>query len=527
MSNFTLSLSATALVAGFLSNSGFAQSAQFYPIPNSNGVPGSNPNGCYVSGGQGKYGVRISSDGSTVALKVYQPGPSSGAIQGEFAIWTENTGTQVIAPDNGYGSNFGWGVSGISSDGSIVYGADWVWRHVGGYQSLASTLIPWGFATIFGCSEDGSVVSGFQPTNPYAGDYFRWQVGQPTPQILPRDAQHPDGYFLFNCISGDGTVVGGHTWAPNATLYQTFAGALVTPAGATLITPESAGNATQVYDLSIDGSVAVGQASLPGPFGGFGLSPFRWTAAGGLQVLPVPGSAGSANACSILGDVVVGGYLNFGTPGTRAFVWRQGVGFFDLQDELEGNYGLAQQLAGWTLLDACDVSADGRAIVGYGRNPQGCEQAFVVRLFEGVTSYCTSATSSAGCVATLVEEGAPSASANSGFNLRLVSADAQRQGLIFYGVSGRTALPWASGSSSTMCVKSPTQRMTLSNTAGALGTCNGSFATDWLAYLASSSGALAAPATPGQLVQAQAWYRDPPAPKSTNLSNALEFTVLP
>ena len=377
-SNFRLRGVAAALAT---TTAVFAQ-AVFYPIPNSNGVPGSNPNGCYVSGGLGKYGVRISSDGSTVALKVYLPGSSSGAIQGEFAIWTENTGTQVIAPDNGYGSNFGWGVSGISSDGSIVYGADWVWRRVGGYQSLASTLVPWGFATIFGCSEDGSIVSGFQPTNagiPYPGDYFRWQVGQPTPQILPRDAQHPAGYFLFNCISGDGNVIGGHTWAPNATLFQTYAGALVTSAGATLITPESVGNATQVYDLSIDGGVAVGQASLSGSLGGFGLSSFRWTAAGGLQVLPVPGSASSANACSILGDVVVGGYLNFGTGGTRAYFWNAIDGVVDLQNELVNNQGLGAQLQGWTLLDACDVSADGRAIVGYGRNPQGCEQAFVVR----------------------------------------------------------------------------------------------------------------------------------------------------
>jgi hypothetical protein len=29
----------------------------------------------------------------------------------------------------------------------------------------------------------------------------------------------------------------------------------------------------------------------------------------------------------------------------------------------------------------------------------------------------------------------------------------------------------------------------------------------------------------GLVVDAQAWYRDPPAPKSTNLSGGLEFIV--
>ena len=51
--------------------------------------------------------------------------------------------------------------------------------------------------------------------------------------------------------------------------------------------------------------------------------------------------------------------------------------------------GLGAALQGWTLLQACDVSADGRSIVGLGRNPQGCEQAFVVR-FPSVPAAATS-----------------------------------------------------------------------------------------------------------------------------------------
>jgi uncharacterized membrane protein len=518
MSNFTLSLSAAALAAAFLSNSGFAQSAQFIPIPGAASMPGSNPNFCGFSGNTGYSAVRVSADGSTVATVVYDPGFANGAVPRRAARWTETSGTVVLTPElQGL-----YPCTGISADGRTIYGESWRWTATGGYEDLAPLL--GSERTIFGCSDDGQTITGTQGIYGLAAeiDLFRWNLNGGVPQILPRAAGIPEGYFYFNSISGDGSVVGGSTLRPGG-VFQLSAAARIDANGVQLLTQETSQEG--VSDLSFDGRVAVGYTQE----NGFQSRAFRWEAATGTVFIDnvVGSNSAYARAVDADGDVIVGDYLNFGTPGTRAFVWRQGLGFFDLQDELEGNYGLAQQLAGWKLEVAIDVSADGRTIVGSALNPQGCNQAFLVRLFEGVTSYCTSATSSAGCVATLVEEGAPSASANSGFNLRLVSADAQRQGLIFYGVSGRTALPWASGSSSTMCVKSPTQRMTLSNTAGALGTCNGSFATDWLAYLASSSSALAAPATPGQLVQAQAWYRDPPAPKSTNLSNALEFTVLP
>ncbi len=518
MSNLTRTLSTTALLAALVPGASSAQQAQFFAIPGVSSVPGTNSNFCGFSGNSGYSAVRVSADGSTVATVVYDPGFANGAVPLRAARWTETSGTVVLTPVlQGL-----YPCTGISADGRTIYGESWRWTASGGYQDLRPLLGP--ERTIFGCSDDGQTITGAEGIYGLSQeiDLFRWDLSGGAPQLLPRAPGIPEGYFYFNSISGDGSVVGGSTLRPGG-VFQLSAAARIDASGVQLLTAESSQEG--VSDLSYDGRVAVGFTQQ----NGFQSRAFRWEASTGTVLIDnVAGSDSAyARAVDADGDVIVGDYLAFGTPGTRAFLWRQGAGFFDLQDELEGNYGLAQQLAGWTLEVAIDVSADGRTIVGSALNPQGCSQAFLVRLFEGVTSYCTSATSSAGCVATLVDEGAPSASANSGFNLRLVGADAQRQGLIFYGASGRTALPWASGSSSTLCVKSPTQRMALANTGGALGQCNGTFATDWLAFVANSSGALAAPATPGQLVQAQAWYRDPPAPKSTNLSNALEFTILP
>ena len=52
-------------------------------------------------------------------------------------------------------------------------------------------------------------------------------------------------------------------------------------------------------------------------------------------------------------------------------------------------------------------------------------------------------------------------------------------------------------------------------------------AVDWNAYVASTPGALGTPFAGGETVWAQAWFRDPGAPKTTNLSDALRFDVCP
>jgi len=140
-------------------------------------------------------------------------------------------------------------------------------------------------------------------------------------------------------------------------------------------------------------------------------------------------------------------------------------------------------------------------------------------------AYCTAGTSANGCVPQLSASGAASLS-NCTLSLALNGVDGQRQGLIFYGVSGAQALPWGT-SSSLFCVKSPTQRTPLQATGGTAGSCNGQIALDWCSHLASQPGALGVPFSEGDAVYAQAWYRDPAGPKTTAFSNAVRFEYCP
>jgi hypothetical protein len=144
----------------------------------------------------------------------------------------------------------------------------------------------------------------------------------------------------------------------------------------------------------------------------------------------------------------------------------------------------------------------------------------------GPTVYCTSGTSTNGCVPAIGATGTPSASASSGFTLTASNVEGQKQGLFFYGVSGQVAAPWGTGTSF-LCVKAPTQRMTVQNSGGNVGACDGSLSEDWLAYIAANPSALGAPFSPGNVVNAQGWYRDPPSAKTTNLTDGIEFTVVP
>jgi hypothetical protein len=145
----------------------------------------------------------------------------------------------------------------------------------------------------------------------------------------------------------------------------------------------------------------------------------------------------------------------------------------------------------------------------------------------GPTTYCTSGTSTNGCVPAISATAQPSATLANACVINVASVEGAKSGLLFYGINGPNALPWAAGSNSFLCVKAPTQRMNTQNSGGIAGTCTGALSQDWNAYQTGNPGALGNPFSAGQLVHVQAWYRDPPAPKTTNLSGGLELTMQP
>lgn len=154
--------------------------------------------------------------------------------------------------------------------------------------------------------------------------------------------------------------------------------------------------------------------------------------------------------------------------------------------------------------------------------------ALVLAAASTPTVYCTSGTSSAGCVPTIAASGQPSVSGAGATTLSIGGVEGQRTGLVFYGVNNAGFAPtaWGAGTSF-LCVKAPLQRTPGQSSGGSAGACDGALNLDWNAFQAAASAPLGAPWSVGAKVYAQAWIHDPPAPKGSTLSNAIELTCAP
>ena len=144
------------------------------------------------------------------------------------------------------------------------------------------------------------------------------------------------------------------------------------------------------------------------------------------------------------------------------------------------------------------------------------------------TNYCTAGTSGNGCIASITANHQPSVTQATTCSITVTALEGQRFCLVFYGLDNTGFAPssWGAGSSY-LCVKAPTQRTPTQLSGGTLGACDGQLLLDWNAYQGSHPLALGNPWLAGAKVYAQTWYRDPPSPKTTSLSNALEMTYQP
>jgi subtilisin-like proprotein convertase family protein len=146
----------------------------------------------------------------------------------------------------------------------------------------------------------------------------------------------------------------------------------------------------------------------------------------------------------------------------------------------------------------------------------------------GPTGFCTAGLSTNGCVPSISADNQPSVTLSHPCTIAVTGVEGQRSGLVFYSISnsGWIPVPWGAGSSF-LCIKPPTQRTTAITSGGINNTCTGTLVQSWNTFQSANPLALGNPFLAGQPVYAQGWYRDPPSPKTTNLSNALMMTCVP
>jgi hypothetical protein len=132
-----------------------------------------------------------------------------------------------------------------------------------------------------------------------------------------------------------------------------------------------------------------------------------------------------------------------------------------------------------------------------------------------------------GCTPTISASANPKLDHSNACSVTVANVDAQRNGIVFYGISGSLQLPWCAGGNSFLCVKSPTQRTPLATSRGTAGLCNGAFVLNWNAYQLAHPGALGNPWSACDRAWIQAWFRDPGSCKSTFLSPMVELVYVP
>jgi glucose/arabinose dehydrogenase len=167
------------------------------------------------------------------------------------------------------------------------------------------------------------------------------------------------------------------------------------------------------------------------------------------------------------------------------------------------------------VLDACDIAEGTSQDLNGNGVPDECE------CNPPPVAYCTAKVTSSGCVPSIGFVGNASLSNPGGFAIRASNLEPNQNGIHFFGTTGPDSTPFQDG---TLCVLSPLYRLNVSNSGGGAA-CSGLLAYTLQDVLDQPQGGILVIA--GQVVNQQAWFRDPPAASTTGLSNGLQYAVCP
>lgn len=342
------------------------------------GAPSFTPLGDLPGGASMSRANAISADGSTIV------GVSSSANGNEAFRWRAG----VLTPLGDFPAGpFGSEATDCSGDGVVIVG----FGTIGSGEERGFTLRPPGTMTELppgplagamwsradAVSRNGMIAGGvthFGGLDP--GTMQRatvWNGASPTllPLIPAPDAMaarvfgmRADGLYRVGRGDRSGT-------SPWIAIFW------VTGTGDFRFFPGTVGYA-EAFGTTATGHVSVGTASSPNTERLFGVGEaVYWIGSDPTALGDLPGGVFKSTAYAISDDATV--IVGQGTSaiGNEAFLWTQADGMRRLKDVIEDDFGI--DLTGWTLSVARDVSAAGDAIVGWGTNPSGQQEAWLFR----------------------------------------------------------------------------------------------------------------------------------------------------
>jgi len=315
--------------------------------------------------GDGRVAVGLSSQTNGIESVMYKDGELVGLGQ------LPATGLSLVGK--------AWDAS---RDGSVIVGWSrsqggneaYRWTEATGLVALGD--LPGGLLSsrAFAVSGDGSTVVGKGDVENSPGEAWVWTeaTGMQGLGDLPGGAYNSDAQD----ISADGSVIAGFSLAADAAATTRWID-LVGPSRLDSLQPGGLGF-NEARGISADGDVIVGfSASANTAIDG--REACRWVdgVPEGLGDLPGGAFHSTAFATNEDGSVVVG-QADTGLGDPEAFIWTERDGMRSLKELLETRY--EADLTGWQLIEARGISDDGHTIVGWGLNPDGNREGFVIRL---------------------------------------------------------------------------------------------------------------------------------------------------